>query len=185
MTHSEGVETLKGDLGTKIIKDLCLYSPTIRKRYSDIFVRFWFLKEFIVRFDKGLIYPDGRFVKTIRRLDALIIVQPSLSSQVQNWTFKIGFEVKVNLDDLLRDNKIPYYLGWTDFFFLAVDDALLTTAMEKAAKDPRIGVVSLRNGIIHKYPAWQDIPTGRRYAVMEQAFFGYAGSKDIVNCFKM
>lgn len=185
MKHNECVDILRGDVGKKIVEQLCRTSPTIRTRYSDIFVRYWCLKEFIVRFDKGLIRPDGRYEQSKRIFDALLLVEPSFSSLAQKWIFKVGFEVKANRRDLLEDNKIQWYLGWTDFFFLAVEDRLVALAMKKARSDPRIGVVSLTTGKIHKMAAWQDVPMGRKCEVMEQAFFRYMQRAELMNSFKI
>lgn len=185
MNHSAYVDILKGEVGKRIVEELCRKSPTIRHRYSDAFVKFWCLKEFIVRFDKGMILPDGRYERSKRIFDAILFVQPSIDAIAQKWSFKVGFEVKTNPTNLLNDDKIQYYLGWTDFFFIAVDDSMIDLAITKARADPRIGVASLTSGKIHKMPAWQDVPMGRRNEVMEQAFYRYTKRTDLEVSFLM
>lgn len=179
MKHEEYVALLNGPIGERIISQLCMCSPTIRRKYEDVCVKYWCLKEFIVRFDKGLILPGGRYERCNRRFDAIIFVVPTLNALAQKWDFKVGFEIKTCSKDLIDDDKIPYYLGWTDFFFLGVKDDLIEVALKKAEGDPRLGVVSLTSGEIHKMPAWQDVPMGRKYELMEQAFYRYAGDEQM------
>jgi hypothetical protein len=101
----------------------------------------------------------------------MFLVVPTLNAVAQQWTFKIGIEVKVTKSDLLGDEKIEDYLGWTDYFFVAVPDNLVRSAINKFKNEPRVGVASLDSGNIAKMPAWQEVPSGRRLAIMEQAFY--------------
>ena len=185
MQHNDYVKELNGEIGESLVRQLCQLSPTIRARYSEVLVKFWCLKEFVVRFDKGIVLPDGRFERCNKRMDTMIFVEPSLNSLAQKWTFKIVVEVKANIKDLLDDNKMPNYLGWSDFFLIAVPDGLIKAALRKAAADSRIGVVSLTSGKIHKIPAWQDVSLGRKYEVMEQAFYRYTNKGGMIRTFKM
>ncbi len=171
--HTKLVNELQCDVGKNIIIELCKRSPTIRHNYKDLGICYWCLKEFTVRFDRGIVCPDGKFMRTRRVFDAILMVEPSINSLSQRWTFKVGIEVKSNLKDLLADNKMQYYLGWTDFFFIGVPDNLIDSAIEKASGDIRIGVVSLNSGKVIKMPAWQDVTMGRKWEIMEQAFYNY------------
>ena len=101
----------------------------------------------------------------------MFLVVPTLNAVAQQWTFKVGIEVKANKLDLLEDEKIEDYLGWTDYFFIAVPDNLVKLAIKRFENEPRIGVVSLDSGNINKMPAWQEVPSGRKLAIMEQAFY--------------
>ena len=183
MNHSQYVSNLQGPIGIHLVKELCKCSPTIRCRYHNTCVRYWCLKEFVVRFDKGLINPDGKYKQCHRFFDAVLFVEPTINALAQKWTFRVGVEVNCTEHDLAKDNKIPYYLGWTDFFFLAVPAELVPQALKKAKSDSRIGVMSLTSGKILNMPSWQDIPTGRKYELMLQAFFGYMNKDVPVNQF--
>mgnify|MGYP003419689347 CR=1 FL=1 len=176
MEHKECISLLYGKVGEAIIRELCLYSPTVRNKYNDTFVRYWCLPEFTIRYDKGTILPDGRFAISNRRMDAVILVQPTVNSLSQNFDFKVCIEIKTTINDLKKDDKMTYYLGWTDFFLLCVPDHLMEAAIEKASDDHRIGVASITTGKIQKRPAWQDVPIGRKYGLMEQAFYKYSNN---------
>lgn len=173
MTHSQYVESLRGEVGKKLIKTLCGLCPSIRCHYSDLCVCYWSLPEFTIRFDKGIVTPDGRYERCWKRFDTVLLVEPTVNSIAQQWVFKVAVEVKTNKNDLLSDDKISFYLGWTDYFFIAVPDYLMPVAIKKASVDSRIGVFSLNTGEITKMPSWQDVAIGRKCSIMEQAFFSY------------
>ena len=173
MTHSDYVKRLSGAIGDNLVMELCLKVPTIKAHYKDLIIKYWCLNEFTVRLDKGTTLPDGRFEHCNRRFDAMLLVVPSLSALAQQWTFKVGIEVKASKSNLMKDNKIFDYLGWTDYFFVAAPNYLVKFAVERFKDSPRIGILSLDSGDIVKMPAWQDISTGRKLSIMEQAFYGY------------
>ena len=41
------------------------------------------------------------------------------------------------------------------------------------------------SGKIHKMPAWQDVSLGRKYEVMEQAFYRYTNKGGMIRTFRM
>ena len=128
MKHKDCVNTLPETIGHSLIKQLCLCSPTIKIHYKNLHVKYWCMNEFTIRLDKSVILPDGRYKLANRRFDAMLLVVPSLNAVAQQWTFKVGIEVKSEKSDLLKDEKINDYLGWTDYFFLAVPDSLVRYA---------------------------------------------------------
>ena len=89
--------------------------------------------------------------------------------------FSVGIEVKASKEDLLNDDKLAFYLGWTDFYFLAVPKYLSGYAVGKAAMvDDRIGVISIcENGCVDiiKKPVRQRILASNRYAMMMELLF--------------
>lgn len=183
MKHNDYVQALPNTIGNGLVKQLCLCSPTIKVHYKNLHVKYWCMNEFTVRLDKSVILTDGRFKPTPRRFDAMLLVVPSLNAVAQQWTFKVGIEVKADKSDLLKDEKLHDYLGWTDYFFLAVPDNLVRCAMDKVKTEPRVGVISLDSGTIVKMPAWQEVPTGRKLAIMEQAFYFNAPERCHVKSF--
>jgi hypothetical protein len=171
MKHDDYVKALANTIGDGLVKQMSLCSQTIKVHYTDLHVKYWCIPEFTIRLDKSVILPDGRYHLSRRRFDAMFLVVPTLNAVAQQWTFKVGIEVKATKSDLLGDEKIEDYLGWTDYFFVAIPDSLVRLAINKFKNEPRIGVISLDSGNIAKMPAWQEVPNGRKLAIMEQAFY--------------
>ena len=171
MKHDDYVKALPATIGDSLVKQMCLCSHTIKVHYDNLYVKYWCIPEFTIRLDKSVILPDGRHKLYRRRFDAMFLVVPTLNAVAQQWTFKVGVEVKATRSDLLGDEKIGDYLGWTDYFFVAVPDNLVRSAINRFKDEPRVGVVSLDSGNIAKMPAWQEVPNGRKLAIMEQAFY--------------
>ena len=76
---------------------------------------------------------------------------------------------------MLKDDKIPHYLGWTDLFFLTVPDMLIEKAMRKVADKDAIGLFALDSGRVVKKPKAQNVPvTYFRSATMRMPTVLYA-----------
>ena len=83
------------------------------------------------------------------RVDSVIIVKG------HNEEVSICFEIKGHFKDLKKDTKMFNYLGHSDYFFLAVPQYLITSALKKAAIDSRIGVLRTTDGGIIRFPEKQ------------------------------
>ena len=88
----------------------------------------------------------------------------------------IGIEIKGHRYDLLHDMKMYHYLGHTDYFFLAVPNALVKPARIKAALDPRIGIIRMGDGKIIIFPDKQDVPLAFRDEVIQHTIIGNHGT---------
>jgi hypothetical protein len=52
--------------------------------------------------------------------DVILFIKPGYRALNQGHCFTIALEIKEFKDDLMRDEKLWKYVGWTDFFFIAV-----------------------------------------------------------------
>ena len=171
VTHRECVERLFGSIGEQLVADLCKRTKAVKMaRGYRIPVCYKTTEEVVIR-EEEEIRQDGTVRKSNRKIDAVIFVEPGDMALCQDWDFTIGVEVKSSVRDLIRDVKIPHYLGWTDLFFLAVPDNLIGEAKRKVADIDAIGVFALDSGRIVKRPNAQNVPASQRLELMKEAFF--------------
>lgn len=111
-------ERLSGTVGEKLVADLCKNTKAVKvAKGFRIPVSYKTTEEVVIREEKER-RQDGTAMKKTRKIDAVIFVEPGDRTLCQDWDFTIGFEVKATSSNLLKDDKIPRYLGWTDLFFL-------------------------------------------------------------------
>lgn len=99
------------------------------------------------------------------RIDAVAYIRPGRwgnnAAPSRPLAFTVALEFKTSESDLLRDNKILLYLGWTDFFFLVVPTELEKAGRRKVRElnDARIGliIVGLDNCRVDIAPLRQQI----------------------------
>ena len=174
--HASYVDKLSMLPGERLVKALTLNSDGIAMSRGKLDITYKQLNEFVIRFSKGQ-RTDGTLKRNHRKIDAVLFVEPGNRALCQKWDFTVGVEVKVTSRDLLNDEKIPHYLGWTDFFFLASPDDLIEQTLTKASISPYVGVVSLDSGKIYKYPVRQDVSLDRKVEVMTQAFYKHGDNR--------
>ena len=171
ISHREYQERLSGTVGEKLVADLCKNTKAVKvAKGFRIPVSYKTTEEVVIREEKER-RQDGTAMKKTRKIDAVIFVEPGDRALCQDWDFTIGFEVKATSSNLLKDAKIPHYLGWTDLFFIAVPDMLIEKAMRKVADIDAIGVFALDSGRIVKKPKAQNVPVFHRLELMKEAFF--------------
>lgn len=171
ITHRECVERLFGNIGEHLVADLCRRSKAVKlaKGYR-VPICYKMAEEVIIR-EEFARCPDGTVRKRNRKIDTVIFVEPGDRALCQGWDFTVGVEVKASEWDLIRDVKIPHYLGWTDLFFIAVPDTLIGEAGHKVADIDTIGVLSLDSGRIVKRPKVQSVMASHRLELMKEVFF--------------
>ena len=92
----------------------------------------------------------GRSRAVVRFVDIVYFVGNGLSAAYNGEAITIGVEIKTNLFDLLRDEKMGCYLYKTNYTFLAVPDGLIPDALKKVNGFQGMGVFSLSSGKIIK-----------------------------------
>ena len=138
-----------------------------------------FFNEVTIRYDSGEKDRFGNPVMQHFRNDLVAVIRPGRYGlnfpPKKIIAFSVGIEVKASEKDLWSDDKLAFYLGWTDFYFLAVPKYLSGYAVGKAAMvDDRIGVISIcENGCVDiiKKPVRQRILASNRYAMMMELLF--------------
>lgn len=114
------------------------------------------------------------------KIDQVIFVKPRIDSLKTRTTYTIGIEIKAEYSDMMTDSKMQYYLGHTDFFFLAVPYELCDAAIRKVAtlaeqyssSDGRVGVLNIDNCIVVKWPSQQQVSLNNRFRLTESALWG-------------
>ena len=114
----------------------------------------------------------GRPVADVCFIDLVLFVGSGKSAAYHGNVVTIGVEVKSNLGDLLRDNKMNGYLHKTDYTFLAVPDGLVRDALNKVAGIEGIGVFSLSSGRIIKAAKRQTVEESTNNQALLRALFG-------------
>ena len=82
----------------------------------------------------------------------------------------------------MRDEKLWKYVGWTDFFFIAVPDDLTQYAFEKIVKInnehpetlSKIGVLGLETGELYSHPQRSEVSIEKQNLVLQNAVYNYA-----------
>lgn len=150
------------------------WADKIPSEYIDYRV----FEEFTIRESTDLLTRKGLRKSDHYRYDAVIFVQPGRTALGQGQCFTVGLEIKGSKADLMGDRKILHYLGWLDFFLIAVPEELVDFALEKVEtlkKDDfiaeTIGVVSIETGIIFRLPKRQKVSVENRLKVYEQVIY--------------
>lgn len=126
---------------------------------------------------------DNRFGQNVPRHfinDGVLYICPGQwglnDTPSQLKTFTVGIEIKEDRQDLRRDTKIQYYLGWTDFYIILVPDNLRSDAFEKIKEldDARFGLVTYSPSghfRIVRVPQRQQVLAINQHALALQALF--------------
>lgn len=85
--------------------------------------------------------------------DAVMVFIPSReSSSGGHHISKVSIEIKTELEDLLKDDKMELYVGATEYMFLAVPSMLILPAIKrleyKAEYEGKIGLIDFSEGEI-------------------------------------
>lgn len=114
--------------------------------------------------------------------DVVLFVKPGYRSLNQGQCFTVALEIKGEKGDLLSDDKLYKYLGWTDFLFVAVPADLADDAQSKVdqinADHPetisKIGIVQLDTGTICRWPKRSEVTVEKQNLVLQNAVYNYA-----------
>lgn len=162
LSHDEMRDLLKGSSGKQFVYGtVCNFVP-YDVPYENI--RYLLLSEFTIRYYDESNIQRGRkgFIKADenRRFDALLFVRPGEKSIARGYTYTVGVELKGDVQDLKRDDKIYRYVGWVDFMYIGVPDEMVDEAIRKVQNITKehpqtsglIGVVGVRTGCIYMCP---------------------------------
>lgn len=114
--------------------------------------------------------------------DVVLFVKPGYRSLNQGQCFTVVLEIKGEKGDLMSDDKLYKYLGWTDFLFVAVPADLADDAQSKVdqinADHPetisKIGIVQLDTGTICRWPKRSEVTVEKQNLVLQNAVYNYA-----------
>lgn len=177
---------LKKQLASKnmqaFVVDLCHYAYEWAEFIPAEGLEYKIFEEFRLREDAGEKTRKGLDKKMQLIPDAVLFVKPGFRSLNQGQCFTVALEIKGEKGDLMSDDKLYKYLGWTDFLFIAVPADLADDAQNKVdqinADHPetvsKIGVVQLDTGTICRWPKRSKVTVEKQNLVLQNAVYNYA-----------
>ena len=164
------------------VVDLCHYAYEWTEFIPVEGLEYKIFEEFRLREDTGEKTRKGLDKKLQLIPDALLFVKPGYRSLNQGQCFTVALEIKGEKGDLMSDDKLYKYLGWTDFLFIAVPADLADDAQNKVdqinADHPetvsKIGVVQLDTGTICRWPKRSKVTVEKQNLVLQNAIYNYA-----------
>lgn len=142
------------------------------------YIEYRVFEEFTVREATGQLTRKGLKKNDHYRFDAAIFVQPGRAALGQGQCFTVGLEIKGGKADLMGDKKMLHYLGWLDFFVIAVPESLVEEALQKVEDlknddfiADTIGVMAIDTGIIYRLPLRQKVSAENLLKTYEQVIY--------------
>ena len=180
--HAELKNLLKGKKIQAFVKDMCLYAYPWTERIPVQYLEYKIFEEFRLREDTGEKTRLGLDKKLQVIPDVILFVKPGYRALNQGHCFTVALEIKEFKDDLMRDEKLWKYVGWTDFFFIAVPDDLTQYAFEKIVEVnnehpetlSKIGVLGLETGELYSHPQRSEVSIDKQNLVLQNAVYNYA-----------
>ena len=177
---------LKKQLASKnmqaFVVDLCHYVYEWSEFIPAEGLEYKIFEEFRLRQDTGEKTRLGLDKKQQLIPDVVLFVKPGYRSLNQGLCFTVALEIKGEKGDLMSDDKLYKYLGWTDFLFVAVPADLADDAQSKVdqinADHPetisKIGIVQLDTGTICRWPKRSEVAIEKQNLVLQNAVYNYA-----------
>ena len=174
--HEELKKCFQTKIGEVFLTDVVLHQWVNNRDHYDRKVLFFPMEE--VPFSLPTTRKDkkGRPMTKTGYIDVVLFVGSGKSAAYHGDVFSIGIEIKSNLFDLMQDEKIPQYIGKTDFCYLAVLDGLIHDALIKVEDMPGVGVLSLSTGHIVKLATRQEVPIMVRQQLLYRVLLGQAST---------
>lgn len=180
--HAELKKLLSSKNIQSFVKDLCLHAYPWTERIPVEYLEYKIFEEFRLREDTGEKTRLGLDKKLQLIPDVVLFIKPGYRALNQQHCFTVALEIKEFKDDLMRDEKLWKYLGWTDFFFIAVPEDLTDFAFKKIdsinEEHPecknKIGVLGLQTGTMYNSPTRSEVTVEKQNLVLQNAVYNYA-----------
>ena len=187
MAHENLKPQLVSDAGKKFVIGLTsrIYENKVvniyRKTGNYDFINYRFFEEVTVREYTGKKTRFGEDNPDHYRFDAVFFVEPGYNALNQRHIYSIGVELKGEKYDLLNDDKMEHYLGYTDFFFIGVPIDLVSDAINRAEGNDYIGVFCVDDGKIWLMPSRQEPSEKNQRDILAQIMFTNMFNEDFKN----
>ena len=187
MAHENLKQQLVSDAGKKFVIGLTsrIYEKKVVNIYRKIgnydFINYRFFEEVTVREYTGKKTRFGEDNPDHYRFDAVFFVEPGYNSLNQRHIYSIGVELKGEKYDLINDDKMEHYLGYTDFFFIGVPVNLVSYALKRAEGNDYIGVFCVDDGKIWLLPSRQEPSYKNQRDLLTQILFANMFNLDFKN----
>ena len=180
--HAEFKKLMTGKNIQAFVKDICLHAYPYTSRIPSEYLEYKIFEEFRLRESTDKKTRLGLNKKLQLIPDVILFIKPGYRALNQGNCFTVALEIKEFKDDLMRDEKLWKYLGWTDFFFIAVPDDLSQYAFDKIVEVnkehpetlSKIGVLGLETGELYSYPQRSKVTVERQNLVLQNAVYNYA-----------
>ena len=180
--HAELKKLMKGKNIQAFVKDICLYAYPYTSRIPSEYLEYKIFEEFRLRESTDEKTRLGLNKKLQLIPDVILFIKPGYRALNQGNCFTVALEIKEFKDDLMRDEKLWKYIGWTDFFFIAVPDDLSQYAFDKIVEVnkehpetlSKIGVLGLETGELYSHPQRSEVTVERQNLVLQNAVYNYA-----------
>ena len=180
--HSDLKKQLTSKNMQAFVVDLCHYVYEWSEFIPVEGLEYKIFEEFRLREATGEKKRKGLDKKIQLIPDALLFVKPGYRSLNQGQCFTVALEIKGEKGDLMSDDKLHKYLGWTDFLFIAVPADLADYAQNKVDQIniahpetvSKIGVVQLDTGTICRWPKRSEVTVEKQNLVLQNAVYNYA-----------
>lgn len=180
--HAELKKLITSKNIQSFVKNLCLHAYPWTERIPVEYLEYKIFEEFRLREGTGEKTRLGLDKKLQLIPDVVLFIKPGYRALNQQHCFTVALEIKEFKDDLMRDEKLWKYLGWTDFFFIAVPEDLIDFAFKKIdsinEEHPeyknKIGVLGLQTGTMYNSPARSEVTVEKQNLVLQNAVYNYA-----------
>lgn len=180
--HEELKKLLEGKNIQAFVKDICLHTYSWTENIPAKYLEYKIFEEFRLREETVEKTRLGLDKKLQLVPDVIMFIKPGYRALNQQHCFTVALEIKEFKEDLMRDEKLWKYAGWTDFFFIAVPDDLTEFAFEKIdainKEHPeckeKIGILGLETGSMYNCPKRSEVSIGRQNLVLQNAVYNYA-----------
>lgn len=180
--HAEFKKLLSNKNTQAFVKDLCLHAYPWTEKIPAQYLEYKIFEEFRLRQDTGEKTRLGLDKKLQLIPDVVMFIKPGFRALNQQHCFTVALEIKEFKDDLMNDEKLWKYIGWTDFFFIAVPDDLTDFAFKKISliisEHPeckeKIGILGLDTGSMYNCPKRLVVSIEKQNLVLQNAVYNYA-----------
>ena len=157
MAHENLKVDLVGKPGKTFVKNLTVSVYDFTVKISEVygsydFINYRMFEEVTVREYTGRLTKYNEPDPDHYRFDCIIFVEPNRAALNKKQVYTVGIELKNSKADLMADDKMEHYIGYTDFFFIGVPAELVEDAINRACDNEFIGVFCVDDGKIYLMP---------------------------------
>ena len=173
MAHENLKSFLVEQPGKKFVLDLTHKVYIWSVKIPDMYINYRIFEEVTIReyADRKNKYDEENPYHY--RFDCVFFIEPGYKSLNQRQVYTIGVELKNTKADLMADDKMDHYLGYTNYFFIGVPSDLVPEAIARANEneDRLIGVFSVDDGNIHLVPKKQQPTVEHERDLLQQIMY--------------
>lgn len=159
--------------GKQFVTDLTHRVYPWSVKISDKYINYRIFEEVSIREDATSTIRLGLDYRPNYRFDCVFFIEPGYRSLNQRQVYTVGVKLKDSKVNLMDDDKMEHYIGYTDFFFIGVPSDLIPDAINRAYEneDGLIGVFSVDDGKIQMMPQKQEPTVEHERDLLQQIMY--------------